>query len=221
MNASLATGTRMAAAGFALACVLAACGGGGEESSESSSTSAAEASSETTSAAAGSGEATADEAAEQADYTSLLITAEDIDAPVEFIAEPAKLNPDGTQGAEQVFATADKAATITINIFVMDNPEQATALKAKTLEGMGTINTGTPEPAPIGSDGTVVNGTTPDGSRGSSALMFTEQNTFTTISFDSAPGDTSAPPPDFIDQIGNKQLAAIQEGLPNVPPPAP
>ncbi|WP_422746333.1 hypothetical protein ACN27E_01845 [Mycobacterium sp. WMMD1722] len=221
MNASLSPGIRLTAAGFAVALALAGCGGGGDESSDSSSETSSSASAESTSAAASPAEATTSEAEEQADYTSLLITAEDIEAPVEFIAEPAKLNPDGTQGAEQVFATADKAATITINVFVMDNAEQATALKAKTLEGIGTVITGTPEPIAIGSDGTVVNGTIPDGSRGSSALLFTEQNTFTTISFDSAPGDTSAPPPDFIEQIGNKQLAAIQENLPNAPPPAP
>lgn len=220
MNASLAPGIRLAAAGFAAACLLAGCSGGGGES-DSSAESSSSASAESTSAEASSTEAATSEAAEPADYTSLLITADQIEAPVEFLPEPAKLNPDGTQGAEQVFATADKAATITINVFVMDNPEQATALKAKTLEGIGSVITGTPEPSPIGSDGTVVNGTIPDGSRGSSALMFTEQNTFTTISFDSAPGDTSAPPPDFIEQIGNKQLAAIQENLPNVPPPAP
>jgi hypothetical protein len=51
-------------------------------------------------------------------------------------------------------------------------------------------------------------------------LLFTEENTFTTISFDSQPGDLNPVPPEFIDQIGDKQLAAIQEGLPNVPPPA-
>ncbi|MBO0678317.1 hypothetical protein JRC04_12670 [Mycolicibacterium sp. S2-37] len=208
----------MAVAGVALACVLAGCGGGGEQSSDSSTASTSAASS---SAATSSSEATTSEAAEPADYTSLLITAEDIEAPVPFMAEPAKLNPDGTQGAEQVFATEDKAATISINIFVMDTPEQATELKARTLETIGSAITGTPEPAPIGSDGTVVNGTSPDGGRSVVGLFFTEANTFTTISFDSQPGDLNPPPPDFVDQIGNKQLAAIQEGLPNVPPPAP
>jgi len=120
-----------------------------------------------------------------------------------------------------VFHTEDNAATFTINVFVMESPELATAIKTNTLDTIGNVVTGTPEPAPIGADATVVAGTSPDGQRATTALLFTEANTFTTISFDSLPGDLSPAPADFVEQIGNKQLEAIRAGLPNVPPPAP
>ena len=58
--------------------------------------------------------------------------------------------------------------------------------------------------------GTMVSGTSPDGSKAATVLLFTEGKAFTNLEFDSAPND---PVPQFVTDVGQKQDTAIKNGL--------
>jgi hypothetical protein len=54
-------------------------------------------------------------------------------------------------------------------------------------------------------------GNNPDRTKGVAILLFTEGRAFATLQFD-GPVDTLAPP-DFVNDVGQKQDAAIKKGL--------
>ena len=54
-------------------------------------------------------------------------------------------------------------------------------------------------------------GNLPDHSKGVTILMFTEGKAFVTLQFD-GPVDSLAPP-DFVNDVGQKQDAAVKKGL--------
>jgi lipoprotein LpqH len=212
------TPVRLTAAGVALICVLAGCGKGNDAASSSSSASATS----TTSAAA----TTAAEAEPAAnDYSSLLMAAEDFDAPVPFIAEPPKVNPngpDGFQGVEAMYHTADNTAMIKDSIVVFATPAEATDFLKLAVEDLPASTVmGTAETSPFGSDGVLVPGTSPDGSKAVTVLMFSEQNAVVELEFESAPGDLNPAPADFVKSVGQLQFDALTAGLPDITPPAP
>jgi Mycobacterium 19 kDa lipoprotein antigen len=212
------TPVRLAAAGTALICVLAGCSKSNEEPSSSSSASA----SSTTSAAM----TTAAEAEPAAnDYSSLLMAVEDIDAPEPFIAEPPKVNPngpDGMQGVEAMYHNADNTAMIKDSIAVFATPAEATEFLNKVATDLPASTVmGTAETSPFGSDGVLVPGTSPDGTKAVTVLMFTEQNAVVELEFESPPGDLNPAPADFVRSVGQLQFDAIQAGLPDITPPAP
>ncbi len=212
------TPLRLTAAGVALICVLAGCGKNDKETSSSSSPSE----SSTTSAAMTSA-AEAEPAAN--DYSSLLMAAEDIDAPEPFIAEPPKVNPngpDGFQGVEAMFHNADNTAMIKDSVVVLATPAEATdLLKAMAADLAASTVVGTAETSPFGSDGVLVPGTSPDGTKAVTVLMFSEQNAVVELEFESPPGDLNPVPADFVRSVGQLQFDALTAGLPDITPPAP
>ena len=58
----------------------------------------------------------------------------------------------------------------------------------------------------------MVSGSSPDGSKAVTVLLFTESKAFVTLEFDSKPGDPV--PPEFVTDVGQKQDAALKAGLP-------
>jgi hypothetical protein len=165
------------------------------------------------SSTASSSSASSSAQAQPADYTELLIKATDIDAPEEFTASPPMQNPNGKAGVATSFSNPDGSHVIGDTILVLpDASAAASALdSAKTALG-GSVN-GTPGPAEVGSGGTTVSGNSPDGSKSVTVLLFTQGRAFTTLEFDGPP---DAPvPPDFVTDVGQKQVAAIKNGLPN------
>jgi hypothetical protein len=64
----------------------------------------------------------------------------------------------------------------------------------------------------VGTDGTVVSGSSPDGSNAVTVLLFTEVRAVVRLEFGSAPGDPM--PPQVVSDVGNKQEIAIRAGLP-------
>lgn len=70
---------------------------------------------------------------------------------------------------------------------------------------------GTPAPASIGTDSLVVSGTSPDGTKSVTVLLFTQGNAFTTIEFDS--GTEDPVPPEVVVDIADKQTQKIAAGL--------
>jgi hypothetical protein len=194
------------AAATALALTVAGCGGN-QKPSPTSSGSAASSSSKSSAAPTSS---TA--AAPAVDYTGWLIQATDIEAPVPFTGTPPVNNPNGQPGAATTFNTEDKSHVINDTIQVLADPGAATnALNAaKTAQG-GAIKHPATEQVKIGTDGTVVSGNSPDNGKGIAFLLFTEGKVFVTLEFDGPP-DT-LPPPDFINDVGGKQDAAVKKGL--------
>jgi lipoprotein LpqH len=131
------------------------------------------------------------------------------------------LNPNGMQGVAQLLHTASGDAVIGDTIVILADPAQAEAALGAALESIGTSVTGTPEPSAVADNATVVAGTSPEGDRAITVLLFTEQNAFVTLQFDSQPGDLNPVPPDFVESVGVLQQAAVQDGLPNVGPAVP
>jgi hypothetical protein len=156
------------------------------------------------------------------DYTRLLIQATDIDAPVPFTAGPPTNNPDGQPGASIVFSTqphpADqngltvKEVHIRDTVQVLPDPAAATsALNSAKARQASMVKDPKTDSTNVGTDGTTFSGTSPDGSKGLTVLLFTEGRGFVTLEFD-GPVD-SLPPPDFVTDVGQKQDAAVKRGL--------
>ena len=64
----------------------------------------------------------------------------------------------------------------------------------------------------LGTGGTTIAGTSPDGAKAVTILLFTEGRSIVTLEFDSAANDPV--PPDFVTDVGQKQDSAIKSGLP-------
>jgi hypothetical protein len=150
--------------------------------------------------------------AQPAGYTRLLISAADIKAPVTFKASPPTENPNGKPGAATTFSDDDSSHVIHDTIEVLPDPAAAAnALNAAKAAPPGGI-TGKPVQASIGTGGVTISGDAPDKSKGVTVLLFTEGRAFVTLQFDGPAGVPA--PPDFINDVGQKQDAAIKKGLP-------
>lgn len=197
------------AATTALAVSVAGCGSNKSQPSPSksgSATSATSATSNPSSSPASSAPAQPNE------YAKLLIQATDINAPVPFTAAAPTSNPNGQPGVATTFKDDDGSHAIKVTIQVYDDPDAATnALNAAKGQQGGAIKDPTTQPSNIGSGGTMLMGNTPDRSKGVVILLFTEGKAFATLEFD-GPTDTLAPP-DFVNDVGQKQDAAIKKGL--------
>ena len=152
--------------------------------------------------------------AQSADYTGLLIKASDITLPGDtFTAQPPIQNPNGQPGVATVFSNQNDTRHIGDDILIL--PDADTAVSELDLEkaALGNMVTGgTPAPAAVGAGGTMVSGTSPDGSKAVTVLLFTEGKAFTNLEFDSAPNDPV--PPEFVTDVGQRQDTAIKNGLP-------
>jgi hypothetical protein len=148
-----------------------------------------------------------------ADYTGLLINDSDITLPGDtFTAQPPTQNPNGQPGVATVFTNQNDTRKIGDDILILPDADAAVSELDLEKAALGNIVTGgTPAPAAMGTAGTMVSGTSPDGSKAVTVLLFTEGKAFTNLEFDSAP---NAPvPPEFVTDIGQKQDTAIKNGL--------
>jgi hypothetical protein len=196
------------AATTALVVSVAGCGGKNPQSSTSKSGSASSATSSPgsapTSAAAAPGQ--------PSEYAKLLIQVSDINAPVPFTADPPIGNPNGQPGVATTFKDEDSTHVIKDTIGVYDDAGAATnALNAAKGQQGGALKDPTTQPSNIGTGGTTLSGNTPDRSKGVVILLFTEGKALVTLEFD-GPIDTLAPP-EFVNDVGQKQDAAVKKGL--------
>lgn len=189
----------------ALAVVVAGCGKSSTPPSKSSSSSSK----------ATSGQASAPTSSAPAqpnEYTGLLIQASDINAPIPFTAGPPTSNPNGQPGVATTFKDEDASHVIKDTIQVYPDPGAATnALNAAKGAQGDVIKNPTTQAADVGTGGTTLLGNNPDRSKGVTLLLFTEGRAFVTLQFDGPP-DTLAPA-DFVNDVGQKQDAAIKKGL--------
>ncbi len=193
------------AATTALAVSVAGCGHNKPQPSPSKSGSAG-------SATSSPGSAPSSAPAQPNEYAKLLIQASDINAPVPFTAAPPTSNPNGQPGVATTFKDDDGSHAIKVTIQVYDDPDAATnALNGAKGQQGGAVKDPTTQASNIGSGGTMLMGNNPDRTKGVVILLFTEGRAFATLQFD-GPVDTLAPP-DFVNDVGQKQDAAIKKGL--------
>ena len=148
-----------------------------------------------------------------ANYTGLLIKASDITLPGDtFTAQPPIQNPNGQPGVALVFSNQNDTRHIGDTILILPDPDQAVSELDQEKAALGdSVKGGTPAPATVGTGGTTVSGTSPDGSKAVTVLLFTEGKGFVNLEFDSAPNDPV--PPQFVTDVGQKQDTAIKNGL--------
>jgi hypothetical protein len=181
-------------------------GCGSNKSSTTSSSGSATASGGNSSTSSASSAATGD-------YTALLVKPSDIILPGDtFTAQPPIQNPNGQPGVAQLFSNQNDTRHIGDTILILPDADQAVSELDQEKAAVGNMVTGgTPAPAAVGTGGTMVSGTSPDGSKAVTVLLFTEGKAFTNLEFDSAPNDPV--PPQFVADVGQKQDTAIKNGL--------
>jgi hypothetical protein len=199
--------SRTVVAGIAVATALtvsvAGCGSKSSTSQSGTSSSATKTSSSAPTSSA---------PAQPTDYSGLLIQATDINAPIQFTGSPPTNNPNGQPGVATTFSTQDGSHVIKDTIQVLADPGAATnALNAAKGAQGNNVKNPTTDPVNVGTGGTALSGNSPDNSKGVLVLLFTEGRAFVTLEFD-GPVD-SLPPQDFVNDVGQKQDAAIKKGL--------
>jgi hypothetical protein len=198
---------RFGLAALIVAALLAATVAGCSSNQSSTSTLSSSASASATSSKSSSAPA------QPSDYTGLLIKETDISAGGEpFIAMAPTPNPDGQPGVAGEFHNQSGTRVIGDTILILPDASAAATALEDAKGALGTTVTVTPQPAAVGTGGTIVSGTSPDVAKAVTVLLFTEGKAFTTLEFDSAPDDPV--PPDGVIDLGQKQDTAIKNGLP-------
>ena len=113
-------------------------------------------------------------------------------------------------GVETVYIHRDGSRQITSTILVLPDAQAASAaLDGAKAELAGKVANSKTQPAAVGSGGTMLIGTSPDGSKSVTVLSFAEGNTATTLEFDGAAKDPA--PSDLVLELGHKQDTAIRD----------
>ncbi|WP_081277971.1 hypothetical protein [Mycolicibacterium fortuitum] len=151
---------------------------------------------------------------EAADYSHLLLQAEDVSIPPDtFTARSNNVNPDGQSGASALFVNADDTRAIADTILIYPDTATASATLKQASAAVSTMVTGgQPQPVPVGSNGTVISGTAPDGSKAVTLLMYTQGRAVVRLEFDSNPDDPVSP--QTVASVGRMQQIALRIGLP-------
>lgn len=198
---------RIGAAGWAItvlvvSAVSAGCGGAQHASPPSASSAHASASSSAV---------TGPPSGQPSDYGFLLIKPNDVGGGLTAPQSPM-LNPNNAPGVAQLFANPDSSRRLWDTIVVAADPPAAAAELATTRGTYAGKVTGDWQPLAVGTNGTMISGTSADNSQAMTVLLFTEGKTLVTLEFDTAPNDPIDPA--FALDVGRKQDAAIKSGLP-------
>jgi hypothetical protein len=148
------------------------------------------------------------------DYSSLLIKPTDIELPGDtFTAQEPTVNPGGKDGVATAFTNQTQTRTIGDTILLLEDATAAEGVLKSSLDSVGqSVADGAPGPLAVGSNGTLVSGNSPDGTKAVTVVMFTEGKAFALLEFDSAAGDPV--PPEFATAVAQKQDDALKAGLP-------
>jgi hypothetical protein len=120
-------------------------------------------------------------------------------------------SPDGQVGVTTVYTHRDGSRQIKNTILVFPDAGAASAAMDGYDVTQRVVN-GKTQSAAVGNKGTVVSGTSPDGTQAVSVLRFVEGNTLTMVEFAGSPRDPA--PIDFIVDYGQQQDAALKGGPP-------
>ena len=148
------------------------------------------------------------------DYRRLLIEPGDINTGTDtFATRSSTANPGGSDGVSALFVNQHDTRAIGDTILILPDSAAATTTLNTTVSSIETVVTGgRAQPSPVGTGGTVVSGSSPDGSKAVTVLLFTEGRSVVRLEFGSAPGDPM--PPQVVTDVGKKQEIAIRAGLP-------
>jgi hypothetical protein len=147
-------------------------------------------------------------AAQPGDFSTLPVDPNLITDSLAYNAAPLVFNPNGQPGVQAVYTHRDGSRQITSTILVLPDTQAADV----ALDGgriVSKVANSQTAQAAVGSKGTIVSGTSPDGSKSVTVLSFVEGNTATTIEFDGAPKDPA--PSDLVLELGRKQDTAIRD----------
>ena len=185
----------------------------GNKSSTTSSSGSATSAGSGSAASSSSSATSSSSSAAAADYTALLLKASDITLPGDtFTGQPPIQNPNGQPGVAQIFGNQNDTRHVGVTILILPDPDQAVSELDEEKAALGDmVIGGTPAPAAVGTGGTTVSGTSPDGSKAVTVLLFTEGKAFVNLEFDSPPNNPL--PPGFVTDVGQKQDTAIKNGL--------
>ncbi|WP_328352693.1 hypothetical protein OG976_20230 [Mycobacterium sp. NBC_00419] len=150
--------------------------------------------------------------AQPQDYSRLLLEGRDISSAEDtYTAQPAGPNPDAKTGAEVLLVNQDQTKAVNILIAELPDPAAApSALQEAQTNLPKTLTGGQPQPFPVGSGGTMVSGTSPDGTKSVTVLLFTEGAVLARVEFDGVPGQPAAST--FVTNVGQKQDIALRVG---------
>ncbi len=165
-----------------------------------------------TTSSTGSNTVTSPSAGQPKDYSGLLIKPSEIGGDFTAPQSPV-LNPNNTAGVAQLFTNADNSRRIGDSIVIVADPAAAAAGVDNTKANYASKVSGTWQPVDVGSNGTMISGTSPDNSQAITVLLFTGGKALVNLEFDSAPNDPIDPA--VATDIGRKQDAAIKNGLPH------
>jgi hypothetical protein len=189
------------ATGVMVGAALAGCGGSNNPSPTHSSSAAPSDSSSVASPSPG----------QPTDYSAILIKPTDIPGDLT-VPQPPVLNPNNASGVAQLFASADNKRRIGDSILIFADPATAAAGVETTRANYGGKVSGTWQLVDVGSNGTMIYGTSPDNAQPVTVVLFSEGKALVNLEFHSAPGDPIDP--GMAIDIGSKQDAAIKKGMP-------
>ena len=151
------------------------------------------------------------------DYSRLLLDAGDLSDQNDTFAERSSAaTPAGLTGASTLFVNADDTRAISVTVAVYPGAPTATATLRQAISTANTVVTGgDPTPLPVGTDGTVIKGTAPDGDKAVTLVLFTQGPALARLEFDSATGDATTD--EFVTTIAKMQQIALRVGIPDDP----
>ena len=150
-------------------------------------------------------------AADPADYTVLLVNPNDVTDSMAYSAAAPVQNPNNQQGVSAVYSHRD-GRQITETVLVLpDAAGAAAAMNAAQGDAANRIANEKTQPVQVGTGGTLLTGSSPDGSKSMSVLLFTQGNAAATAEFDGPPRDPA--PTEFVVDLGQKQDSAIKNAL--------
>jgi hypothetical protein len=144
------------------------------------------------------------------DYTALLIHPNQVTDSNAYTAGPATMDPNGQPGAQVVYTHRDGTRAITDTVQVLPDPVAATAAMNAAQSSSGIANP-TSAAVPVGTGGTLLTGTGPNG-QSVSVLLFTQGDMATTVQFDGPANDPV--PKDMVIDFGQQQDNAIKAWQP-------
>ncbi|MGV0835509.1 hypothetical protein [Mycolicibacterium thermoresistibile] len=151
--------------------------------------------------------------ADDGDYAALLLQPGDLSNGRDtFAVRSTNPAPDDLPGASALFVNTEDTRAISNTIVIYPDAQAATRTLRDGLPQIGSVVAGgAPEPVPVGTDGTMVVGTSADGSKSVTLLMFTEGPALAQLQFESALGDVTDE--SFAVSAGKMQQIALRTGL--------
>jgi hypothetical protein len=151
-------------------------------------------------------------AAQPVDYSTLPIHPNAITDSSAYSEGPPIQNPNGQPGVTEVYTHRDGIRQITNTILVLPNAQAATAAidESKALLASKVVNS-TTQPSQVGTGGTIISGSSSDGSKSVTVLTFTQGNAATTIEFDGPRNDPV--PVEMVTEFGQQQATALRNAL--------